>query len=43
MTKSKVLVVAETQHGSLRTNDRECGGRAMDVFTSRRSRSPPEE
>ena len=36
-TKAKMLLVVETQHRSLNTfcNDREWGGRGMDVFTFR--------
>ena len=36
-TKAKILLVVETQHRSLHTfcNDREWGGRGMDVFTFR--------
>ena len=36
-TKAKMLLVVETQHRSLHTfcNDREWGGRGMDVFTFR--------
>ena len=39
MTKGKVMVVVETQSGSLQTfcTDRTQGGRALELFPARRS------